>query len=1157
MRFRRGSLALLSATGVVLAGCLATRAEDKPQIVPAAPAWDDATAARFAARGVAVPKTIMPAETDHPLDLAWIRAAFGYAEPLSEGDVASVSARGRADDSDSDDEAPSGAAMDSMESAPSAPAEESDLRSRDGPRPARPAPAPTTTAQPSGGAGGGERREAESLAEGAAGAPAQQKAGAGEDAVPQPVLSRMETTAKLGKVLFQNAQGGYDALEPRGLRVVTFIDGPRARTVVDLVFRNPHDQRLEGTFYYPLPDGATPAGFGMFPGTRRVDDPKLFGTAPLVPSFEGVDAALGACAPQRPATDESVLVQDWQAMQVARVVEQKKAREVYEQIVREGVDPALMEWSGANTFKARVFPLEPRSLKRVVFAYEQTLPRDGDLLRWTFPLSGEKTLGDVEAVVNVRLGSADLVAGVTDDATSVRKPNMAVTIDGWRQLRFDAPAGFAGSFDLPLRATDPRRQVVTGPVPDLGGRAFFARVVPEVPTVVSTAPTGRALFVVDTSLSEEGLRRSLAGQLLLKVLESDPTIFEYSVLLFDVRARWLHQVGWRKNTPEARLETADELTKIYLEGATNLSAALEELEAQASWIDGDVPATRFLLSDGLITWGLDRVDGLLARHAKALRGRWLSYRFGDAAVNRDLYDALSRETAGRTVSVLTAEQLATAAVAHRSAPVLLSGVRVTGAPCVDLVVAGEPRLVFPGQELEIAGRLPSGGDGAKLELTLEIDGKPITTEVALPPASADAPLGPRAWAELWTRRLLALDDERLQRMVVALSQTFTLANEAASLLILETEADYQRFDVTKEQVDLSDLERLRAAEEDQRRDRLQGIALDDVAREGRDLVRLLSAHTGAATQPALPLLDRPLAGGDERLAAEVDYRASRAKDAMDVRAYDKVARARAVSGDTFGAIRALSCLVEQHPREGEANRLVGYACMALGQYAPAAELFERVRLNRPFEPQSYLEEGLALEALGRWGEAARNYEICIGREFPRHDAECKVVAAYHYARLLSGRLREGGLDAPAKAQVEARLAALKGTLSGDELARRALQFTIHWNTDSTDIDLWVVEPEGERCFYGHRETSGGGKLFWDTTTGYGPELYQRAQGGKGVFDVLIHYYGNNSARLSVPTSVLLVRDRDCFGPEDGYTRRFQMRLLPDSQAVLRLRQETF
>lgn len=1154
MRLRRRSLALFSVTGIVVAGCLATRAQEQPQVVPPAPAWDDAASARFAARGVAVPKTVMPAETSHPLDLAWIRAAFGYAEPLSEQDVSSLSRGGGADeDAVANEPAAEGAPMGgAARPAPAAPPTAAAGPTSDSaPEPQRRVPRRVSERE-----GGAEAEESRSLEDQASAAKAGEDAGA--DDVPQPVLSRLETTARLGKVLFQNAQGGYDALEPRGLRVVTFIDGPRARTVVDLVFRNPHDQRLEGTFYYPLPDGATPAGFGMFPGTRRVDDSKLFGTAPLLPSLSsGVDAALGACAPQRPATGESVLVQDWQAMQVARVVEQKKAREVYEQVVRERVDPALMEWSGANTFKARVFPLEPRSLKRVVFAYEQTLPRDGDLLRWTFPLSGERTLGDVEAVVHLRPGVA-LVAGVTDDPTSLRTPKGPVEdVDGWRRLRLVAGAGFAGAFDLALRAANPRQQVVAGPVPDLGGRAFFARVVPEVPTVVSDAPTGRALFVVDTSLSEEGLRRSLAGQLLLKTLESDPTISEYAVLLFDVRARWLHQVGWRENTPEARQETAGELTKIYLEGATNLSAALEELERQAGWIDGDAPATRFLLSDGLITWGLDRVDALLARHAKALRGRWLTYRFGDAPVNRDLYDALSRETAGRTVSVLTADQLPAAALAHRSAPVLLRGVRVTGASAVDLVVAGDPRLVFPGQELEIAGRLPSGGDGATLEVTLELDGEPITTEVALPPASADAALGPRAWAELWTRRLLALDDERLQRMVVALSQTFTLANEAASLLILETEADYERFDVRKEQVDLSDLERLRAAEEDQRRDRLQGIALDDVAREGRDLVRLLSAHTGAATQPALPLLDRPLAGGDERLAAEVDYRAGRAKDPMNVRAYDQVARARAVSGDTFGAIRALSCLVEQHPREGEANRLVGYACLALGQYAPAAELFERVRLNRPFEPQSYLEEGLALEALGRWGEAARNYEICIARAFPRHDAECKVVAAYHYARLLSGRLREGGLDAPAKAQVEARLAALRPTLAGDDLARRALQLTIHWNTDSTDIDLWVVEPEGERCFYGHRETGAGGKLFWDTTTGYGPELYQRAQGGKGVFDVLIHYYGNNSARLSVPTSVLLVRDRDCFGPEDGYTRRFQMRLLPDSQAVLRLRQETF
>ena len=41
------------------------------------------------------------------------------------------------------------------------------------------------------------------------------------------------------------------------------------RTVVDHVFRNPHDRQLEGTFEYPLPTGASPSYFAMFLGQTR------------------------------------------------------------------------------------------------------------------------------------------------------------------------------------------------------------------------------------------------------------------------------------------------------------------------------------------------------------------------------------------------------------------------------------------------------------------------------------------------------------------------------------------------------------------------------------------------------------------------------------------------------------------------------------------------------------------------------------------------------------------------------------------------------------------------------------------------------------------------------------------------------------------------
>lgn len=939
-----------------------------------------------------------------------------------------------------------------------------------------------------------------------------------------------------------------ESLVPRAMRVVTFVEGARARTTVDFVFENPHDRRLEGTFYYPLPDGASPAAFGMFPGTRRVTDADALGKSSLLPPLPATGMLpdrLGTLAPQ--TGGEASFVADWQPLQEARVVAQKRAREVYEAVVRSQVDPALMEWSGANTFKARVFPIEGRGLKRVVLTFEQTLPQDGDFLRYVFPLPADERLGEVELLVHTKGAGIQELPEVEG---ALRKPSGAAEEAGaWRRQRFVAPKGYAGALDLAFAA--PGANVLTGPLAGLEGQALFARLRPQVPERESAIPTGRALFLLDTSLSEEGIRRALAGELLLKVLEADATIKEYAVLLFDVRPRWLHAKSYRANTAEARAETARELSKVYLEGATHFAGALDEVERESSWIDAEgQQAVRFLLSDGLITWGNDRVDSLLAAHPKALGGRWFTYRFGDVAVNGALFAALGRESGGQTVNVLAAEQLDRAAGAHRMAAVRLKGVRLAGS--TDLVVAGEPKLLFPGQTLEVAARFVPR-EGQALEVVLEIDGEERVEST--PIQAGDSLLAARAWAELWTGKLLALDDERLDRMVVAISQAFGLANKAASLLILEGQADWERFELKAEQVDMTDLARLRAVEEDQRRDRLQGIGMDSVSRSGRDLVRLLQALKASAFQPALPLLDRPLSGGQERIAEEIRYRGARDKDALDVSAYDRVARARALSGDTMGAVRALSSLVEKQPRSAEANRLVGYACLALGQYGPAAELFERVRLNRPFEPQSFLEEALALEALGRFAEAARNYEIVLARGFPRHIEEVRVVARYHYARLLGGLLRESSLDQAGREALEARRAGLEAEVG--KLDRTAMQLSIHWNTDATDIDLWVVEPEGERCFYSHKDTAAGGKLFWDTTTGYGPELYRRGKKAQGEqpFDVLVHYYGNNSARWTVPTSVLYVRDLDVFGPEDAYTRRFSMRIMPKSQAVVRLGKE--
>jgi tetratricopeptide (TPR) repeat protein len=984
------------------------------------------------------------------------------------------------------------------------------------------------------------------------------KGGGKDEELATPVLPKVDAAPRAAKVLVTDESGRYQPLKTRAVRVVTYIQGARARTVVDYLFENETPRTLEGTFYYPLPGGATVAGFALYSGAVAVDAPSLFQSPELLPAL-GEDSAkaeelVAAAPPSKPGAKYS-----WGAVQEARIVEQKRAREVYEEVVRRNVDPALLEWAGASTFSARVFPLPPKSLKRVVIAYEQTLLFDGQRLRYTWPLPPGAGQGlQVSARVHVDPLHAGQVLVQPEQATKPR------ALGPWQAYDFAKLQG-DGALAVALTPKSPEADVLVGKdAAGLPGHAFHARVrLPErLTSGAEGPPTGRAVLVVDTSLSaEDGNAWALQAATLRALLEKDSTLQEYAVLLFDVRPRWLHAPGWRPNDAAHRQETFAELERMFLEGASHVDGVLEELDqASREWLkpkQSNERVTAFLLSDGNATWGQSRVDALISRHPSVETLRWVSYRFGEAAVNSELFDALARASSGRVVNVLSGSEVDAAAKAHRAASVVLARVAVKGAEAKDLVVAGRPHLVFPGQELQIAGRLPGEGK-AELEVVTRVGEGERVLSVPLP-RDQDSAFAPRAWAELFVARLVSLDDERLDRMIVALSQHYRLANARASMLVLESEGDYTRYAVRNEQVNLEDLEGLRRKEEDQRRDKLLGISLDDVPDSGREVVRRLG-ELKSQLGPMLrrqPLKDEPYAGGDERLQAELDYRKARKENRDDVLVYEAIARKRAFSGDTWGAVRALSSPVELRPKDAEALRLVGYGMLALGQYPAAAELFEHVRLNRPFEGQAYLEEALALDAAGRYAEAARNYEIVLARDWARHPEEVKTVASYHYARLLSSLVSHPRAESVA-AVLRPRLKELADGGGQEQQVNFDpidYQLTTHWNSDSTDIDLWVIEPDGERCDYSHRDTSLGGKLFWDITDGLGPELYHARKAAPGPYHVVVHYYGNRSSRYVVPTALLLVSDRGVFAPEQEFRRRFQLRILPQDDARLLLRRE--
>ncbi len=84
------------------------------------------------------------------------------------------------------------------------------------------------------------------------------------------------------------------------------------------------------------------------------------------------------------------------------------------------------------------------------------------------------------------------------------------------------------------------------------------------------------------------------------------------------------------------------------------------------------------------------------------------------------------------------------------------------------------------------------------------------------------------------------------------------------------------------------------------------------------------------------------------------------------------------------------------------------------------------------------------------------------------------------------------------------------------------QFTLIWDTKSVDIDLHIMEPQGDHLYFGHRKGKQGGELDVDNTWGYGPEnIYWlvpaggrksakvKGPGPPGAYRWSVHYYASH------------------------------------------------
>jgi tetratricopeptide (TPR) repeat protein len=614
--------------------------------------------------------------------------------------------------------------------------------------------------------------------------------------------------------------------------------------------------------------------------------------------------------------------------------------------------------------------------------------------------------------------------------------------------------------------------------------------------------------------------------LLQKILEGDPDVREFNILTFNTGAAWVEPRGWLSNTAEGRALALARLDGLLLEGATDLSCALDKLCRPGFAVAPGTPINAFLLSDGHLTWGESDPVTQAARFEKRcpFPVRFHCYRTGLGEENAELFEALTR-AGGGVFQCFGEADLAAAARAHRSECLHVERVRFAGGPeAADVLVAGRKAAVYPGGELVVAGRFPEAGRST-LVLEGSFQGRKVVQEFPLEITSGSE-LAPRAWAEVAVASLLALHDDSLDSLVTAYCQQFGVGSRVASFLVLENEQDYKRLNLEEERGktlsgDLGDFveaawdQRAKEVSARQDLDRFLGRVdrrlplLREAGGHVRKLLDLLREEDLALPEGELRgmlLYERDVPG---------DYLVGRQRDRRDVAVYLAEARRRADKGDVDGAVRALSSVVEEYPSRGDALRLAGYRLLDLRQAAHAARLFQQVQRQRPFEPHSYRDLARALEDAGRPALAALQYEVVLaGNWHNRFGGSLKQVAQEEYAALMQEAIRRKLVRKEVADLFGERLEAMASPQpKGD------LRVTISWNTDATDVDLWVIEPDGTKVFYSNTRSRSGGELSQDQTQGYGPERYRIGQAQPGTYKVLVHYFRPNANLLGGETHV--------------------------------------
>jgi len=485
-----------------------------------------------------------------------------------------------------------------------------------------------------------------------------------------------------------------------------------ATTTMDISLKNTGNQRLESELIVPVPDDAVVRGF----------------------TFQG--------AGKEP---------------VAELLRKEDARRIYDAIVAQTRDPALLEFVGYNLVRSSVFPVEPNGTQKVRLTYEHILPADGSRVDYVLPRSesveysvpwnvtvtirAKKPLSTVYSpshkIETIRKSSEQVAARIASDAT--REP-------GAFRLSYLLEGGSvtASMFAYP----DPKND---------GGYFLLLAGLPAKPAQhdKENGLKREVTLVIDRSGSMNGEKIEQAREAALQVVAGLEDGEAFNIILYNEAVEQFAKEPVIKNDETAKA-AREYIKAMKARGGTNIHDSL--LEALRPKPVKDFLPLVLFFTDGLPTVGQTSEKSIREMALKGNRYERRIFTFGVGTdVNTPLLEKIAYETRATSTFVLPKEdvEVKVGQVFKRlSGPVLsspmLTAVGGDGKPqhgrVLDVLPVKLPDM-FDGDQLVLLGRYV-GEEPVTFQLAGNYLGKNKAFKFTFTPQKATTrnAFVPRLWA---------------------------------------------------------------------------------------------------------------------------------------------------------------------------------------------------------------------------------------------------------------------------------------------------------------------------------------------------------------------------------------------------------------------------